>query len=755
MLLDTLRSFYQKHRKNIFFVWFFVVLFFVLWEGVFANEDLLKKEDAEKITKFLNFFLAAAAIILWMITSLISMFLYPGWVNGSLFDMQLYFRDIWILISNVVYFLFAGILIIIAFMNIIWKWEWTWELKQAMPKFIVWVLIVPFSWFFVQFILSISSIFTVWVLTLPYDVFQDRPQLDQVVEGKIWQQTICTDIIIDLKWKKWTWDSLQSVVWWDSDLQIPEILKCWEWRTTIAELLRPWSNSWEWMKNSIYWVINIYTYWILRVQNLDTIKEDEIPEWIQDLAKLIFKIVFDLLFVVVYLLLMVALFLALFVRVVRLWIYMMMSPAFGLLYFFGKWSEWVGEWNNKFSIKEFISLAMVPVYVSAALAFGLVFIMVAGTWVNNTSWDTDKIEAWGFSLTLIWVLWDKWEWSTIWQLIVQIFWIVILWIAVMAALKTSSTTWAIIEPIESFWKSVWQLAAKAPTYAPIIPTGAWKERMSAAGLWRFGTTFKGAIEWKAIERGGTFANELAWLGDNSKLTKSINTLNNTLWAVNNEGEAKTRAVAEEFKAMIHSTNWDADKLLRDPDFKATVWSLWGKLGIKDLDTTTQKWLAISIDKVMEKLHWTWIDFDLGKGQNAVGDIQTWQQFEQRLKDSKTWQNSWNWNNDASWLDKKFEDYKDGYKKVRKSDNTEIKVKKEASWVIQVIARELDGGSEVNNYTMNTTLPDANSFNWDDIVEAKKLYENLRNDKDFKEVLKAAWFENLDKLLDDIKPDTTT
>ena len=33
--------------------------------------------------------------------------------------------------------------------------------------------------------------------------------------------------------------------------------------------------------------------------------------------------------------------------------------------------------DTKFSIGEFVSLALVPVYVSAALAFGLTFILVA------------------------------------------------------------------------------------------------------------------------------------------------------------------------------------------------------------------------------------------------------------------------------------------------------------------------------------------------------------------------------------------
>lgn len=96
-----------------------------------------------------------------MLTAFISLFLYPGWTNGTLFGLTEYLREIWILISNVVYFLFALILIVIAFMNIIGKNQGTWELKQAMPKFIVGVLIVPLSWFFVQFLLSVSAVLTI------------------------------------------------------------------------------------------------------------------------------------------------------------------------------------------------------------------------------------------------------------------------------------------------------------------------------------------------------------------------------------------------------------------------------------------------------------------------------------------------------------------------------------------------------------------------------------------------------------------
>lgn len=61
---------------------------------------------------------------------------------------------------------------------------------------------------------------------------------------------------------------------------------------------------------------------------------------------------------------------ALFTRAVMLWMYAMFSPIFALNYVIGDKLKSL----EKLSIAKFISLAMVPVYVSAALAFGLMFL---------------------------------------------------------------------------------------------------------------------------------------------------------------------------------------------------------------------------------------------------------------------------------------------------------------------------------------------------------------------------------------------
>ncbi len=518
MHIQIVTHFLKKYKALLLYIAVFLWFFLLSGESLFAAEEpVLSKEDSEKVVAILNGIITWAAALMWMVTSFITMFLYPGWTNGTLFGLQDYLKTIWILISNIVYFIFAFILIAIAFMNIIGKGEWTWELKQAMPKFIVWVLIVPFSWFFVQFILSISAILTVWVLTLPYDSFGNKDLFIKAIENQeFWGKKICKDVIISFN--RDFWDEDTSQLWEDSN-ELDENIKCrWEWDTgkiTIKELmtgLDEWGNpsaDAKGLQNSIFWVISIYSYGILAIDELDTINESQL-QTVTSIADLIFKIVFDVLFIVVYLLLMIALLLALFVRWVRLWIYMMLSPAFGLLYFFWKWSEWVWESGDKFNIKEFIALALVPVYVSAALAFWLVFIMVAAEWIKVKAGDEpDTLKAWGFSLTLIGAHGEKSDDGTqdgtiIGKLIVEIFWVVILWIAVMSALWASKTTKAIVEPIAQFWKSVWELAAKAPTYAPIIPTGNWKS-MWVAGLQTFGSNIAWWIDQQAKQRGTEFA----------------------------------------------------------------------------------------------------------------------------------------------------------------------------------------------------------------------------------------------------------
>ena len=509
MKMDTLKHFFTQYKKPLFIIGFSLLFFFVFTEVGFAENPSSSSTgtgngtDLWKIViDVINGGIKIAAALLWLLTAFVSLFLYPGWVNGTIFGLQEYLKEMWILISNVVYFVFAFILVAIAFMNIIGKGD-KWELKSALPRFIVWVLIVPFSWFFVQFILSLSAILTVWVLTLPYDTFQEKDIFKNLDD----KTKICTHMKVHLGSTSGNSSSSSSSSW-GGNTKLWEFMECEQWSEVTIQDILSWKSSSdgkEPYQSSIFGIVSVYTYGILKIDQADTIIKWDLKT-IKDIFALWLKAIFDVIFIFMYLILMAALFLALFVRGIWLWMYAMFSPAFWLLYFFEKGKDGVGS-EHKFSITEFISLALVPVYVSAALSFGLVFIYIASQGIDGKATNDGVLELGWFKLTITGatgVSWeDKTEKSVLARLIIQIFGLAMLWIAVMAALKQSSVTEKITKPIADFGSSVGSLVASAPMYAPIIPAGAWGN-ISAKSLPTISSGIKSSLESSSVEKGQSF-----------------------------------------------------------------------------------------------------------------------------------------------------------------------------------------------------------------------------------------------------------
>ncbi len=94
----------------------------------------------------------------------------PDWVFGEIFGLRTVLHDLWVLMSNMVYIAFAFLLIAMAFMNIYAGEKNTWAIKAKLPKLIVGVISVPFTWFFVSAVLSISSVLTASVMQLAGDL---------------------------------------------------------------------------------------------------------------------------------------------------------------------------------------------------------------------------------------------------------------------------------------------------------------------------------------------------------------------------------------------------------------------------------------------------------------------------------------------------------------------------------------------------------------------------------------------------------
>lgn len=554
MLKNILNTLSNNKKTILYFIIFFVA-FFALFDLASANTWTQSASDARfeqmKQTASIILELGTKIIVVFLslITFLAALFLSPEWYNWSIFWLNWYFKDIWIIVSNFVYFVFAFILIWIAFMNIIWKWQDKYALKQALPKFVVWIFIVPISWFLVQFTLSVVSVLSIAALNLPFDTFKS-------FESDVSKMTISADCTLNLS-------DLKNIN--DDSADPKKYFSCKGDEKEVGDYLNS-GNFTDW----IFWIVAVYTYWILNLKEISEFTPNQITN-IKTIWDVSIKLLFDFLFILIYSFLMIALWLVLFTRWIYLWVYIMISPVFWLMYFFWK-SDWGSWFFEKFNVKEFLSLAMVPVYTMLALSLWLLFLYVIWQWItDNTSWSNFfKIEgSWTWttltvwdnqakltitwapessnSLSFLWSLGNQSLWI-VWTLIMKIFWVVVLWMAVMAALSSSKITREIIKPLKDFWDQVWSLASKAPQYAPIFGGQSMQSLSTAA--WTISSDFQTRQQRKWAE----FWQQFLPLDDNAKALRDIanQTTNSFSEALNQFRKANWLAWAEKIATDRHA-----------------------------------------------------------------------------------------------------------------------------------------------------------------------------------------------------------
>lgn len=486
-------------------------------------------------------------------------------------------------------------LVFVAFANIFGgEHAKTYEMKSMLPKLVTGMLIVPFTWFIVSAVLSVSNILTASVISLPVEtILKAGWSTTGLLADKIIPKTIVFNKDVDY-WTGAKEEVGNDNVGSDTNVIANGNFYASDCKTapdsclTIKEFLT--NGGW-----GAYNLLSVYAYGIFRIQDYKAITTEQKINKIIDIAS---KLGFWIIFFIVFGILVIAIVYALLSRAFMLWLYAMFSPVFALTFVLGDKAKKL----EKFTVKEFISLALVPVYVSAALAFGLMFLwLVMGTTSQWTTWTDGKLKSdvvditttkstttfafWnadqGIKFTTIGLLtpevksWTskaldlgKWVIGTI---IMNILALVILWMAVMAALGASKITEAAVAPIKWFGDEIGKLAMKAPQYIPIPLPGKDKDghqnKINMAGLQNMGQQINSSVAGAAgaswTEFGQKFGNSIAGaLG------------------------YETNKVLQEIDRAIQSKNWiDAiSKLATSPKNDATKEILGGKMDITNQQT---------------------------------------------------------------------------------------------------------------------------------------------------------------------------
>ena len=118
----------------------------------------------------------------------------PDWTSGDLFGLRTPMYTLWVTVSNIVYFVYAIMLILIALGTMFGKESFSY--KVMLPKLALGILMVPFTWWFVQWTISLSAVVTASVITIPAETIDALAKRDGQANTWFDKKSIPTKITI-------------------------------------------------------------------------------------------------------------------------------------------------------------------------------------------------------------------------------------------------------------------------------------------------------------------------------------------------------------------------------------------------------------------------------------------------------------------------------------------------------------------------------------------------------------------------------
>ena len=443
----------------------------------------------------LNIILAVLSTIISPVILFVGWLMSPDWTSGDLFGLRTPMYTLWVTVSNIVYFVYAILLILIALGTMFGKESFSY--KVMLPKLALGILMVPFTWWFVQWTISLASVVTASVISIPLETMNSI-------------------------------ESQKPSIWFSKKESIPTSITIWSGATISSDCTKPWEciTPKKFMESSagMYGPMVVYAYSIFKFDKVQKLETGV------DMAKAALSIVhtsiISVIMFTVFWLLVLALAAMLLVRAIKLWVYAIFSPLFTFQFVAGWAMKWVDS-SDTFTIKEFVGLCFVPAIVGLSLSFGLILI-AAVHWTNGSGWSTTPpcdLTQWCSILNIMGspsnTIFRKWDlvgpsidyttstiftwWptkinfigkastqidpmtTTVWALdslggmfgtiIIDIIALVFIWMAFMAAKNVSKAVKMAVEPFEKIGQQVGSLAKSIPKYTPIPGLG-----MSMSGM---------------------------------------------------------------------------------------------------------------------------------------------------------------------------------------------------------------------------------------------------------------------------------
>ncbi|GAB0174994.1 MAG: hypothetical protein HHAS10_08730 [Candidatus Altimarinota bacterium] len=313
-----------------------------------SDEEMVKMYN--KLIGGLNIALELLSFVVSPAIMLAGWLMSPDWTTGDLFNLRPILHDLWVLVSNITYFIYAILLIFIALATIFNSQNYGY--KKLLPRLALGIILVPMTWWFVQFIISLSTIVTASVMNIPTEV------MEKYMAGNNSPDSWWNTESIPDKYEFFT-DPAYSVVSGQTQYSPTKLLK-------PKDIL---TNS-----SGIYGSLLIYGNGLFKFNEIK--KLSTTTDVMQSIGGIVNKGILGVVMFVIFGFLVVALIFMLMMRAIKLWFYAIFSPLLTLRYVVGDGFFGGKENGDSFEIKEFIGLAFVPALVGLSLSFGIVVISV-------------------------------------------------------------------------------------------------------------------------------------------------------------------------------------------------------------------------------------------------------------------------------------------------------------------------------------------------------------------------------------------
>lgn len=427
--MKRLIKFYSRHRGLVTLlavVVAFAVAFHApqLAHAAGTDADPGTNELFNNINGIFIFVIKGASMILWPVLLMIGSLLDNDLVFGGAMGERL--LGVWVQVRNLVNIVFVLVLLAIALFNVLGRGDELGGLqlgfKQVLPKFVLALIAVNFSFLAIKVVLDFTNVMTGAVFAIPSTMGSSYNIQDEI------KTTICGT----------TSQEVPGKPLWCKGTELSDKAK-----DFFGKLDRT----------------NIAVAYAIRFGRTPQLKF--IRDGLKGVTELAFNILFNAVLFVVYAVSFVALFIVLLFRLVVLWLVVALSPLLALGIVLPNLKELGG--GSKLQEK-FVKSATAPLVVGFVLSLG--YVMLEGFSIDKSihgsilaSNSIDSLDSNAIPTDI----------GDLQQLMVAIGSIAVVWLGVFSATEGAVGD-GIIGSIKEYTGSFGSFMAKLPAYAQVIPT---------------------------------------------------------------------------------------------------------------------------------------------------------------------------------------------------------------------------------------------------------------------------------------------